>query len=457
MRRLYWLGLVALAGVSVGCSDSKPGPVPDAAVGGNGGAAGSAGQAGGAAGSNPDAGAAGAAGTLGNGGMGGSGGAPLLAAPAPIGLASINNDVTFQSTSVSILDPNGGLKHDDCVDSSAGSGATPAVSTDVVLPSQPQRGGALVIVDRKNGALTTVDPSACKVTRQVPVPSATGVSANPHDVAIVADDKAYVTRYSPNLTGTTPAELGNDVIVIDPTTGAFQSRINLDAYASTVAGATILARPDRLVIANGQVIVSLNEIDAGFATYGEGKLVVIDPATDTVTGSVALTGFTDCEGMDYIASSKTLLVACGGTYADQNQPLQSGIAVVDVSTAPPTVLRQISSVAFGDQPVNFAWVLDAPPAGGGTRAFAGTNDPNFVNPDALYAFDYVLGTTIQIATSDPFTIGPSAATASLLFVPEFLGTTPKIQLFSITGTPAATSGFAPDPARGLAPAQVGWY
>ena len=43
MRRLYWLGLVALAGVSVGCSDSKPLPVADAAVGGGGGAAGSAG------------------------------------------------------------------------------------------------------------------------------------------------------------------------------------------------------------------------------------------------------------------------------------------------------------------------------------------------------------------------------------------------------------------------------
>jgi hypothetical protein len=450
MRRLYWLGLVVAAGVAVGCSDTSRSGAIDAAAGAGGGLGGAPGSGG--AGGSPDAGAAGAPGAA------GSGGAPILEAPAQTGLASINNTaVTYDATSISILDPNGGLKHGDCVDSSAGSGATPAVSTDVVFPSQPQRGGALVIVDRKNGALTTIDPSACKVTRQISVPGATGVSPNPHDVAIVADNKAYVTRYDANLTGTTPAEMGNDVVVIDPTSGTFQSRIDLDAYASAVTGATVLARPDRLVIAAGKVIVSLNEIDATFATYGEGKLVVIDPATDLVTGSVALTGFTDCEGMDYVASSHTLLVSCGGSYMDVNQPLESGIAVVDVSTSPPTLVRQISGVAFDNQALNFAWVIDAPPAAGGTRAFAGTNDPNFVNPDVLYAVDYVLGTVTQVATSDPFTLGPSAATPSLLFVPEFLGSDPKIQLFDITAAPVAASGFAPDPAHGLAPSSVAWY
>jgi len=130
---------------------------------------------------------------------------------------------------------------------------------------------------------------------------------------------------------------------------------------------------------------------------------------------------------------------------------------VDLSASPTSVTRTMTGAAFGNQPVNFSWVLAAPPAGGGTRAFAGTNDPNLVAPDALYTFDYLLGTTTQIATSDPFTLGPSAATPSLLFVPEFLGSTPKIQLYDITGSPQATTAFAPDTVNNLSPVAVAWY
>jgi len=283
------------------------------------------------------------------------------------------------------------------------------------------------------------------------------VKTNPHDLVTVADHRAYVTRYQPNGAATSPAQMGNDVAVIDPVTGAFIRRIDVDAYASTVAGTTILARPDRALIAGGKIIVSLNEADASYKTYGDGKVIVIDPATDAVVASVTLTGLRDCEGMDYVASTQTLLVSCGGTYMAANQPLQSGIAVVDMGASPPSVTKVITGAEFGNQPVNFSWVLATPPAEGGTRAFAGTNDPNLVAPDALFAFDYLLGTATQVAISSPYSIGPAAATASLLFVPEFLGSTPKIQLFDITSTPQPTTAFGPDTTNNLSPAQVGWY
>ena len=101
-----------------------------------------------------------------------------------------------------------------------------------------------------------------------------GAKTNPHDLVTVADHKAYVTRYQPNAAATSPAQMGNDIAVIDPTTGAFVSRIDVDAYASTVAGATILARPDRALIAGGKIVVSLNEIDASYKTYGDGMVIV---------------------------------------------------------------------------------------------------------------------------------------------------------------------------------------
>jgi hypothetical protein len=432
-----WLGFTilatALAGLAGGCSGaSQTGrPIVDAAA---------------------DADDGGAAGS------GGDAGAPVLTPPVGTGLASVNNDTGFQATSISILDPSGGVIHGDCIDSNpANGGVIPLISTDVVLPSQPQRGGNLVLIDRGNGLLTTVNPTTCQVTNQILVPGAGGVKTNLHDVVTVADHKAYVTRYQPNAAATSPAQMGNDVVVIDPTTGAFVSRIDVDAYASTVVGTTILARPDRALIAGGKIVVSLNEADASYKTYGDGRIIVIDPTTDAVVASVTLTGLRDCEGMDYIASTATLLVACGGTYMAADQSLQSGIAVVDLGASPPSLTTTITGAAFGNQPVNFSWVLAAPPAGGGTRAFAGTNDPNLVAPDVLFAFDYVLGTTAQVTTSSPYSIGPSAATTSLLFVPEFLGSTPKIQLFDITGVPQVTTAFAPDTVNNLSPVQVGWY
>ena len=169
---------------------------------------------------------------------------PCLAAPERTGLASVNNDTRFQATSVSILDPNGGVIHPDCIDSNPPNGGViPLISTDVVMPSQPQRGGTLVLIDRGNGVLTSVDPTTCQVVRQNIVPGAGGARTNPHDLVTIANHKAYVTRYQPNAAATSPAQMGNDIAVIDPTTGAFVSRIDVDAYASPVAGATILARP----------------------------------------------------------------------------------------------------------------------------------------------------------------------------------------------------------------------
>jgi len=434
-RWLYRLGALtllasALAGVTPGCSDSSGTGHP------------------------PFDGAAGSDGNIGVDG----GAVAVPTVPVRTGLAAINSDTGFQATSVSILDPNGGVIHGDCVDSNPPNGGViPLISTDVVMPSQPQLGGNLVLIDRGNGLLTTVNPSTCQVVGQIMVPGAGGVKTNPHDLVTVGAHKAYVTRYQPNAAATSPSQMGNDIAVIDPATGAFIGRISVDAYASTVAGASILARPDRALIAGAKIVVSLNEADASYKTYGDGRVIVIDPATDAIVASVTLTGLHDCEGMDYVASTATLLVACGGTYLAADQPAQSGIAVVDLGASPPSLTKVITGAEFGNKPINFSWVLAAPPAGGGTRAFAGTNDPTLVAPDVLFAFDYLLGTTTVLATSDPFTIGPSAATDSLLFVPEFLGKTPRIQLFDITGTPQATTAFGPDTVNNLSPLEVGWY
>src|SRR6202012_710559 len=111
---------------------------------------------------------------------------PATSPPPTTGLAVVNSD--YSTTSLSILDTTGALVRADCVDSATGAngGATKTISGDAVLPSQPQLGGDVVIIDRGNVALTFVDPRTCTIVRQIPIP---GPKTNPHDVVMLAHDK----------------------------------------------------------------------------------------------------------------------------------------------------------------------------------------------------------------------------------------------------------------------------
>ncbi|MDB4982816.1 MAG: hypothetical protein JWM82_3568, partial [Myxococcales bacterium] len=218
----------------------------------------------------------------------------VMAAPAS-GLAVVGGD--FMSSVVSLLASDGTLAKDDCIDSgtAASDKLSLALSGDVTLPSQAQNGGKLWIVDRGNAALTILEPTTCAPIAQVSV--ATGFMSNPRDVVVLSATKAYVTRFEKNLAPATDMATGDDIIIFDPSTGALTGRIDLSTQASPVAGATIQARPNRMVIAGGKVYVTLNNQDKKFFAAGEGAVVVIDPATDTVAARVALPGLKGCEAL----------------------------------------------------------------------------------------------------------------------------------------------------------------
>ena len=218
------------------------------------GGAGGAGTSGGAAagaGGGWTAGAAGSAGTQGAGGRRGRGHAR---APAISGAAVINSD--FASTSVSLLSTQGALVRADCIHSMTTGTGSLTISKDVVLPSQPQRGGRIVLVDRGNTALTYLNPATCAVDRQWSVKAGFDM-ANPHDVVTVSDSKAYVTRYGRNAAPANALAAGDDILILDPRDGTIAGRIDLSAYAS----AEHQAPPDRAIIANGKVVVTLNRLN----------------------------------------------------------------------------------------------------------------------------------------------------------------------------------------------------
>jgi hypothetical protein len=389
------------------------------------------------------------------------GGTLASAPPAPIGLAVLDTAFDYSETGVSLVDAtSGGLSRDDCLHSMGGS-VSLTISTDVGLPSQPQLGNRLWLLDHGNVALTEVDPVACAILHQFSVAGGSTVMLNPHDLVVLSDAKAYVTRYDKDLAASNALGAGDDILIINPTSGALLGRIDLGPYAAPVAGATIQARPDRALLVGGKVYVSLGSQDKLFAATGEGRVAVVDPATDQVTGTITLIGFDNCSGMDYLAATHTLVVACGGAFSDADQLARSGLALVDLSVDPPAV-TSVPASAFNGQPLNFSWVAALAPS----RLLAGTfgvlEDPThgiIGVPDAVFAIDPSSGSATSVVTAGAYNLGIAVGGGGRLWVPDATMDTPRVHLVDVpaSGAPSESMSFAPDPSIGLLPRQIGWY
>lgn len=266
------------------------------------------------------------------------------------GIAVINSD--YSSSSLSLFDLDGNLLHNACLSSASGpSGMTMTLSYDVVLPTEVPTGGPLALVDRGNAAITWVAPATCGVLGQLSV--GTGFASNPHDYVAVSATKAYVPRQDANKKPTAePGDFddGNDVLIVDPSAQKIVGRIDLLPFAP----AGVLPRADRAVLARGMVFVSLNAISADYQSYATGRVVIIDPATDRVTGTVDLPGLQNCGAMTFDPQHDWLLVACNGAYSADpaTQAATSGIAAIAVSKTPPVAIEQVVATALGAAPLS---------------------------------------------------------------------------------------------------------
>jgi hypothetical protein len=378
---------------------------------------------------------------------------------APIGgLAVVNSNYT--RTVVSLIDPIAQkLVHDDCVDSdTVAPGLSLAISGDITLPSQPQLGHDLVLMDGVNSALTWVDPQRCAIRQQLSLGT---FNVFPHDVIAISDSKSYVTRYGKNGTPTSDAlSIGDDLLIIDPNTVAAIGRIDMAPYAAAVAGTTIQARPDHGLLVDGKVYVTLGNQSADYSAAGEGRIVVIDTATDQVTGTIALTGLKGCSRLDYLAGAHTLFVACGGSFSDADQTAASGIALVRLSDTPPS-LQVIPASSIEGAPVNFAWVV----AFADDLIFAGTLgslDLNQVQtaPDLFSSIDPMSGAKMRLLTGGAFDFGRAAGVPAsrVIFLPDADMNHPLVHVMDgSSASGAQLADFDPNPKNHFPPREIGWY
>jgi hypothetical protein len=375
------------------------------------------------------------------------------AAPASAGLAVVNSD--HRSTAISLLDPAGRtITKDPCLHS--GSQApmlSAALSGDVVLPSQPQPGGELTIIDRMNGTLTWVNAAGCAVLRQM---STGAFPSNPQDVVgDLPGGRAYVTRYGSNPAKT---EEGNDVLIIDAKAGKALGTIDLRASASTVAGKTILPGPTRALKLGNDVYVALNNLSDDFMDAGAGRVVVIDASTDKVKGTIELPALKNCGGLAEASGpggARALVVACGGPFSDGDKQIDSsGVAWVELDMTPPRV-TVVPAKGFGRPVSGFGAAVVSQ-----ERAFIVVNGGGMVK-DAVWSFDFKGGAPqvqYQAGAAYALSIFLDRKNGSL-YVLDATAADPKLVIYAAAGSaaPMKTGELKSSPATGLPPQQIGWY
>lgn len=381
------------------------------------------------------------------------------AAVPELGIAVVNSD--YVSTSISLLDPaTGAVANGDCINSGTRApGATLALSGDVVLPSQPQVGGAVVAIDRTNSALTWIDPATCKPQRQLDV--STKFFSNPHDVISVSATKAYVLRYERNGNATTaPDDFddGDDLLIIDPAQPKVTGRIALASYAVQVQGTAIQARAERGLLIDGKVYVTLANLSADFQTASHGRVLIVDPAKDAVTGMIEIDGFKNCGGLSYDEPHKTLVVACAGAFSDGAQQVAgSGVVSFDLAASPIAETRRIAASVIGRPIAGFSGI-----ARDGALGFAVTfGEFGGAPKDQLWALDQAAGTAAPIAEGgDSFIYGSVVVDPlrSRMYLTDAMMAKPRVHIYSYaSGAPVLQSSVDANPSIGLPPRELARY
>lgn len=376
------------------------------------------------------------------------------------GIAVLGSD--YVSTSLSLLDPaTGALSASDVLHSgSAAPGLSVALSGDVGLASSPAPDGVIVLLDRYPSAvLTLVEPADAAVRAQIDL--STGFGANLQDALWVAPDRLWVTRLETNPDpGRQAFDGGDDLLIVTPSTGRLEGRVDLAPLAARDLDPALQARPTRLCRQGPWVWVALAHLGAGFAAAGPGRVAALDPADGALAWLVDLPEALNCTGL-LAEGDDALLVACTGLFAAgaEAQLATSALVRVDTATSPPTarVLRRADH-AGGVAPYGF----DLARARGWLLAVR-FGDLAAGRPDRLVAYraDDPHGAEIEVhRAGSAFGLGGVLAddVRGRIYVGDADREHPRVHVLAVDD-----AGFTPlealvtHPASGLPPRALAWY
>jgi hypothetical protein len=222
-------------------------------------------------------------------------------------------------------------------------------------------GDYVFVINRFTYDNVTVLNKRFQLVSQYSVADATCNPSNPHDLAFVSEDKAYLTRYG-----------CRDLWIINPVTG--QRLGAIDLVAAGYGGADDPPDMSGLLLHGSTLYVAVQNLDKFLQPTGESYLVLVDIATDTIAGEIPLTGTNPVTDVMYSSSLDRILVGNAGWYYTMGD---GGIESIDPSTET-TEGYIIDDAGLGGELADFD-ILSA------TRGYATVSDAAFQSN--LIAFD----------------------------------------------------------------------
>ncbi len=273
-------------------------------------------------------------------------------------------------------------------DFDTGSFATVALDDRGVSPVSAQRRvhsdavprvfGGLVYVVNRFGAdnIQVLDPGRDFETR---FQCSTGNGSNPHDIAFVDAQKAYVSLYQET-----------DLLIVNPSAASDCSdfvlgRVDLSAFADKDG----IPEMDQMAIVGGKLYVALQHLDRNnfFQPAEAGEIAIVDVATDAVEGSITLSGTNPVESTKGLpVSGDSLVLGETGSFGVND----GGIERVDLGSGQAQGFF-ITDADLGGDITDFALVSDR-------LGYAVVSLPDFTS--ALVSFDPLDRTSRVIAGSD---------------------------------------------------------
>jgi len=289
-------------------------------------------------------------------------------APSPSWIFSVETDWVDNSATMFRSDLEWGYFNNNVLDSDLGGIDIAEINGQTLA----------FVVGRQSDSIFVVDPFAginVLATHTV----GPGVwTANPYDVQVVDETKAYVTRQG-----------DDDIAIINPIDGSALGTIDLTGIATNADG---LARPYDIEMAAGKVFVILQNLDVGFnvdsATVENGIVAVIDPATDAIETTFEIDS-ANPQRLIYVRELNQVLVASAGLFWGAGMvPLKSRSGLEAFSPYPPYNHRLIVAGDAADVDAN---IYDVAYAGYNVAFILATDATGFINRDRALKLNVVSG------------------------------------------------------------------
>lgn len=170
-----------------------------------------------------------------------------------------------------------------------------------------------------------------------------GKGTNPQDIAVVGE-KAYISRMDAHNAADDP----DDVIIVNPLTGERKGGLDLKQYMED--DGEQLARAGQMAVAGNYLYVACQDLSGAFTADANGKIVVINTATDSVEKSIELDGFNPFD-IFYSSELEKLFVSNAGpfdpiTYTTDITTSVGGIEVINAATNETEGIK-IDDLGFG--------------------------------------------------------------------------------------------------------------